>query len=358
MMKRQEKQTGFTLIELLVAMTIGILMLTAAMGLFISNKRIYKEQDEMGRLQENARFAIDLITQDIRMAAYSGCLDDNTALTNVTTNAGTATNLHNFTNAVEGIDGKTTTSTWSPSGSTEDRANMINGTDAITIRYLEPIPDSVIFTTGSNMGSATAAIPTTCFTEAGATENCSASHITANENIVISDCASGDIFRATGSTNTTITHSATLSKAYDDSAQISRYVTTRYYIGTAANANFTGDAIPALYRYTSVAGVPTQQELIEGIERMEILYGVDTNADGVPNSYLAAGATGLTTTAHWNTVVSVKISILVRTINENFNIDDDLRTYTLLNATAYDPADEHLRRRQFTTTVQIRNRAS
>lgn len=358
MINKQQKNTGFTLIELLVAMTIGILMLTAAMGLFMSNKRIYKEQDEMGRLQENARFAIDLITKDIRMAAYSGCLDDNTALTNVTTNAGTGTNLHNFTNAVEGINGKTATSTWSPSGSDEDRANISNGTDAITIRYVEPIPDTVIFTTSGTMGSATAAIPATCYTEAGATENCSASHITANENLVISDCSVGDIFRATGTTNTTITHGATLSKAYDDSAQISRYITTRYYIGTAANTNYTGDAIPALYRYTSVAGVPTRQELIEGIERMEILYGVDSDADGVPNSYIEAGGTGLTTAAHWNTVVSVKISILVRTINENFNIDDDLRTYTLLNATTYDPVDEHLRRRQFTTTVQIRNRAS
>lgn len=358
MINKQQKNNGFTLIELLVAMTIGILMLTAAMGLFMSNKRIYKEQDEMGRLQENARFAIDLITKDIRMAAYAGCLDDNAALTNVTTNAGTATNLHNFTNAVEGIDGKAATSTWSPSGSTEDRTNITNGTDAITLRYIEPIPNTAIFTTGSTMGSATAAIPATCYTEAGATENCSANHITANENLVISDCSSGDIFRATGTTNTTITHSATLSKAYDDSAQVSRYVTTRYYIGSAANTNHTGQTIPALYRYTSVAGVPTTQELLEGVERMEILYGVDTDADGVPNSYLAAGAAGLTSTANWNTVVSVKVSILVRTINQNFNIDDDTRTYTLLNAAAYDPTDEALRRRQFTTTVLIRNRAS
>jgi type IV pilus assembly protein PilW len=358
MINLQKKQDGMSLIELLIAMLIGVLMMTAAIGLLISNKRVYKEQNEMGRLQENARFAIEILTKDIRMTGYAGCVDDISLLSNVTTNAGTATNLHNFTNPVEGINGKTATSTWSPSASTEDRTNITNSTDALTIRYLDPILSQIQFTSGSTMGSTTAAIPVTCSNSIGTTQNCDTNHITANENMAITDCGTGDIFIATGSTANTITHGATLSKTYDDSAQISRYVTTRYYIGTSGNANHTGDAVPALYRYTSVAGTATTQELIEGVERMEILYGVDTDADSVPDSYLAAGAAGLTTAANWSNVISVRIAILVRTINENFNINEDTNTYTLLDAAAYDPADEHLRRRVFTTTVQIRNRGA
>jgi type IV pilus assembly protein PilW len=359
MMKNlKQNQNGMSLIELLIAMLIGILMLTAAIGMLVSNKRIYKEQNEMGRLQENARFAIELLTNDIRMAGYAGCVDDISLLSNSTTNAGTTTNLHNYTNPIEGINGKTATSTWMPSTSTEARTNITNGTDSFTVRYLDPILSQLNFTSGSTMGSTTAAIPVTCTNSIGTTENCSTSHITPNENLAITDCGTGDIFIATGSTANTITHGATLSKTYDDSAQISRYVTTRYYIGTSANTNHTGDTVPALYRYTSVAGAATTQELIEGVERMEILYGVDTNADSVPDSYLAAGAAGLTTSGNWGNVISVRIAILVRTINENFNINEDTNTYTLLDAAAYDPADEHLRRRVFTTTVQIRNRGA
>jgi type IV pilus assembly protein PilW len=360
MINIQQKQDGMSLIELLIAMLIGVLMMTAAIGLLVSNKRVYKEQNEMGRLQENARYAIEILTNDIRMAAYAGCVDDITTLSdnNVTTNGGTVTNLHYFANPIEGINAKTGASTWLPSASTETRTNITNGTDAITLRYLDPIERQAVFTSGSTMASDTVAIPVTCSNSVGTAENCSTSHITPAENMAISDCGTGDIFTVNSTTASTIVHGGTLSKAYDDSAQISRYVTTRYYIGTAGNTNHTGDAIPALYRYTSIAGVATPQELIEGVERMEVLYGVDTDADSVPDSYLAAGAAGLTTATHWSTVISVRLSLLVRTINENFNIDDDTRTYTLLDAAAYDPADEHLRRRIFTTTVQIRNRGA
>lgn len=380
MINIQQEQDGMSLIELLIAMLIGVLMMTAAIGLLVSNKRVYKEQNEMGRLQENARFAIEILTNDIRMAAYAGCVDDVDLLAETTpdlhnnaNNADLLNNLHNFENPVEGINGKTAASEWSPSGvstvSTEEVANMTNGTDAITLRYLDPIESQVTFTSGGTASNTT--IPVTCSDSTGTTENCSADHITDDENMAITDCGTGDIFIATGSTATTITHGATLSKAYDDSAQISRYVTTRYYIGTADKTNHTGDAVPALYRYitaqdkddcdgdsdtTEVIACP--QELIEGVERMEILYGVDTDADSVPDSYLAAGAVGLTTSANWSSVISVRLSLLLRTINENFNIDEDDNTYTLLDAAAYDPADEHLRRRVFTTTVQIRNRGA
>ncbi len=361
MNNKKQNERGFSLIELMIAMLIGILLLLAATGLFMSNKRIYNEQNDMGRLQENGRFAVDLLTKDIRMASYGGCVDDLSSLTNVTTNAATVTNLHNATNAIEGIDDKAGSSTWSPSGSTETVANITNGTDAITLRYLEPISDTVAFTTGSTMASDTSAIPVTCSNTAGTAENCNAAgsdHITANENMAITDCSAGDIFIATGATTNTITHSATLNKAYDDSAQVSRYVTTRYYIGTAANTNKFGNAVPALFKYSSVAGVATTQELIEGVERMEILYGVDTNSDSIPDTYLAAGAAGLTSSANWDDVISVKVSLLLRTIDENVNIDNDTKTYTLLNAAAYNPADTRVRRRTYTFTVQIRNRVS
>ena len=57
-MMTNQRQQGFTIVELMVAATLGLLILAGAISMFISNKRIYTEQDEMGRLQENARFAM------------------------------------------------------------------------------------------------------------------------------------------------------------------------------------------------------------------------------------------------------------------------------------------------------------
>ena len=66
------KQRGLTLIELLIAMLIGTLLILGATSMFIANKRVYKEVDYQGRLAENARFAMEMMTRDLRMAGFVG----------------------------------------------------------------------------------------------------------------------------------------------------------------------------------------------------------------------------------------------------------------------------------------------
>jgi len=97
------KYTGLTLIEIMVAMAIGMLLMTGTASMFISNKRIYKEQDEMGRLQEDARFAMQILIEDIRMAGYAGCADDIDDIQNHVTGMTDDDELMSFVNAVEGL---------------------------------------------------------------------------------------------------------------------------------------------------------------------------------------------------------------------------------------------------------------
>jgi type IV pilus assembly protein PilW len=71
--KRLKAQTGLSLIELMIAITLGILLTSAMISLFINSKKSYRINENMSRLQENAKFAMTFISRDIRMADYRAC---------------------------------------------------------------------------------------------------------------------------------------------------------------------------------------------------------------------------------------------------------------------------------------------
>lgn len=66
-------QRGLTLVELMVSMVISLVILGGVIQSVIASKAAYTLQEEMARMQENARFALDRLGTDIRMAGYSGC---------------------------------------------------------------------------------------------------------------------------------------------------------------------------------------------------------------------------------------------------------------------------------------------
>jgi type IV pilus assembly protein PilW len=65
---------GFGLIELMVAMTLGLVMSLALTQMFISSKDTYLSQTASANLQEDARFVLNKVAQDIRMVGTFGCL--------------------------------------------------------------------------------------------------------------------------------------------------------------------------------------------------------------------------------------------------------------------------------------------
>jgi type IV pilus assembly protein PilW len=54
----------------------------------------------------------------------------------------------------------------------------------------------------------------------------------------------------------------------------------------------------------------SSQALVAGVESFQVLYGVDTDADGIVNQYL--NATSVTAQSHWNRVVALRIALLLR----------------------------------------------
>ena len=362
-MNTHNKIRGLTLIEIMIALAIGSLLMMGTITLLISNKRIYTEQNDMARVQENARFAVDMLVNDIRMAGYVGCSDAIGSVNNTLTAPTNDTTLFTLTNPIEGSENR---AAWAPSTDTwlTGTGTMLTGSDAITLRYFAPISTLSL---SANMadGATGTDIALNC------TGNCS-NDLTVGENLAISDCAVADIFDVTAVTDADddMAHgNATFSKAYDTTAQISRYITNRYYIANGNNDK-QGNPIPTLFRYTfaqdrgDVDGdtnttefLEQSQALIEGVENMQILYGVDTNGDpnAIADTYVnAAGVAGASS---WNDVVSVRIGLLLRTIEPNTSLEPDSNTYSVLGTAVYTAApNDNYRRRTYTTTVQIRNR--
>ena len=130
---------GFSLVELMVAMLISLLLGAAAISLFLSNKRIYTATEGLGRIQESARIAFELMSRDIRGAGGNPC-DVRMELVNVLSD--TTNWWVNYDAGIRGFDDG-------------DHPDSAGDTDAIQIQYFE---DTGVVTSGG-MANVTAALP-------------------------------------------------------------------------------------------------------------------------------------------------------------------------------------------------------
>ena len=64
------KECGFTVVELLIALTIGLIVLAALVSVFIQQRKTYDVQEQITEMIQNARAAMDMMSREIRMAAY------------------------------------------------------------------------------------------------------------------------------------------------------------------------------------------------------------------------------------------------------------------------------------------------
>jgi type IV pilus assembly protein PilW len=73
-MKNKNHQAGITLIEIMIALLIGAFLIGGVLEIFINSRQTYRMQENLSRLQENGRFAMEFINKSIRMTGYWGCL--------------------------------------------------------------------------------------------------------------------------------------------------------------------------------------------------------------------------------------------------------------------------------------------
>src|SRR5574344_1131133 len=91
-MTSRARHQGFGLVEVMIAITLGLLLTAAVLQLFVSNSTTYRSTNSIGVVQDNARFAQDLLSKELRMTGYRGCWSkQNIAVTNTLKPATTLT---------------------------------------------------------------------------------------------------------------------------------------------------------------------------------------------------------------------------------------------------------------------------
>ncbi len=63
-------QQGFSMVELMVAMVLSLVLIIGIIQVFNSSKQTYRTQDDIIQIQENGRFALDILERHIRMADF------------------------------------------------------------------------------------------------------------------------------------------------------------------------------------------------------------------------------------------------------------------------------------------------
>lgn len=66
-------QRGVTLIELMVALVLALLIIAAVGYVYLQGSQGFRVQDSQSRMQEDARFIIDTVGRDVRVAGAFGC---------------------------------------------------------------------------------------------------------------------------------------------------------------------------------------------------------------------------------------------------------------------------------------------
>ena len=327
------------MVEILIALVISLFLLGGIIQVYVTNKSTFAFTDAISRIQENGRFALDTMTQDLRMAGFFGCAifdpeDTENIVNNLDpTGTGYDPNLHDFILAgvIQGTEG-----------------DGLNGSDSVTLR-------------GSKPGQLNVQPPFNVDTSANI-------FVTANDTVdpedivMISNCRGADIFQVTNTTENVaanqmaVVHNTgtgepgnynpdnckggnahCLSQSYGADAALFELQTVTYSIAAGASGE------PALWRSEN----GTNLELIEGIEQMQVLYGLDTDDDDFPNQYVT-----IDNVPNTFDVMSVRLMLLIRSDNGSGAEANQVYNFNGASITA---GDTRLRQ-VFTTTIALRNR--
>jgi type IV pilus assembly protein PilW len=393
------KQQGLSLVELMVAMTIGLFILAAIGLVYMTSSNSFKYANSTIRMSEDSSFAIDMLSRDVRMAAYGGC-----AGTQVERAAGADTSLYTaddtFTYAVSNpATVPITTATSRPHlfnvtglTDTHDKPNpfdtkQLTGNNAIS-GYIGTDTASDTARTNINAGTSTLTISTTApilyvaggsdralQVNAGVAAGTStinfgsdplkwANDITASKPLpyrIISDCKGSEVFRFSGMTAAGVmTTDKPLINAYGTDAVVTPLVSSTYFLATRKIGTVSATTASLYRRYFNGISA-TVEELIPNIDAINFQYGVNTTLQtagpniGQPTYQVDAYQTA-DNVADWSRVISVRIGFVM--VSDDTNLTAGADNTVSWNGGTFTPTNttDHRLRRAYSTVVSIRNR--
>lgn len=349
---------GFSLVEIMVAMLVSLFLLAGVFQLYLGNQQTSRLGSGIADLQQSGQFALEELSGNLRMAAFQGCaridLNNNPPFTNILALNTPTTDLS--LTAVRGFE-VASNGTWT--GGTAPA----NWTGAVP----RPLSDVLQVQGGSRAVVNLASTMSSDSAQVALASN--PDNIVAGEMVLIADCSAVKLFRVTSVTGSlTLTHttadntSGSLSKAYVhtglNAAQATRFNSWVYFVRDTGRDAADGSAIFALYRLDTSRTGQTAQELVEGVEYLQVLYGERIGTQNI--RYRTAP-----NVADWSRVVAVKLALLAGSRDPVLDAADATAGYVLLDqtvaktgttgATITYPTDRRLRR-VFSAAVNVRNR--
>ena len=331
----RRRMAGLSLVELMIAIALGMIVMAALATIFANSSRGREELERNSRQIENGRFALQLIADDLRSAGFYGELDVKSVAPPTALMDPCSVNPADWAAAfqlhVQGYD------------------NGVGFPVDCTFTNLKPNDDIVVIRRAAECEAGVAGCPAVqnglpyiqlakCAAEQVTTPYVLGLSGTAAFNLHLRDCATA--------------------------AGMRQYFVRMYYISTD-NGETPAVAVPTLKRrdFTGAGFVDTP--LVEGIQDLNVEYGIDIDGDGLPDAYSAdptsyTCATGCDPLHNWMNVVTARIYVLSRAIDPSPGFTDT-KTYNLGNDAAGNPVTvtpgDNYHRHVYTTLVRIVNPA-
>ena len=353
------KQSGLSLIELLIATALGVLLVGGVLTVFLGTKRSSDVNSSLTEIQENARFALESITRETRMAGFQGCVGINSASATIKANTAPTNDLS--ATAVQSSVVVDATN-WNPPPPQNfvmpaDIGRPVPGTHTLSVQFGSPqtftinpmqrVDDAIVLTQ--------------------ATDN-----IVEGDLAIISNCQVADLITITAVSGATLLHNGSLnggdgrlSSTYGQAgpqnrARIMRFEANIFYVGDTRRTNSQGDPVYALYRQTLPFNRPPV-EMVEGVDNMRIRLGYRDSTSPANLTFISPGVA-----APPGQIEAVQIGLLMQSVGPVTDSDDN-KSYQLagdlilpVGASGAQlgmthPGDKRLRM-AFNSSVTIRNR--
>ncbi|WP_019615581.1 PilW family protein [Psychromonas ossibalaenae] len=313
------KQHGFSIVEWMIAIMLALFLTAGLLSVFISSQRATSEALGGGERQENASFALQLLTRDLKQAYFfSQATGENKSLWNLNGASVTASLdcLDDISSGSFPASGKYR-ALWASTipasiGSLEmdclddsdSDTSLITDSDYISIKRAMGLPQSDDYI--------------------------------AKRYYLDIDTTSLTVYQGDASA---LTNSVV--------SPVWRYIHHVYYLDSE-------DDIPRLRRLSLEKGKMVREEvLVEGIESMQFMFALDeliaSDRDGAVHSFVSASQV---TPSDWDTgrVIGMKISLLVRSLETSPNYTNS-STYQLGDFSFTAPGDGY--KREIASTVLI-----
>ena len=320
-----DSQRGITIVELMISMVLSLILIGGVIQVVTTSQSSYRQLVQQARLQETAKLAMDYIVRDIRMVGYWGCNANNINIANSVEKS--AASYFDPRNALRGYDVGSSTMPADVAGDASAYDDIAADTDIVEMRLLSVdnaytvashSPSSaVIHLTGSFSGAAgdiMTLVDNNCSnigifaatpgTGSGGATNKVNHNSGGGGGIPVNNCTKDlrgefDCDNAAGS----------VGDAYSEGSSLYRVDYVAYGIQPS---NF-GAGINALWRI-----IPNEAdiELVEGVEDLQVVYGLDTNADGVVDRFATAKGIEDDGTLNFQQAIVLRIDVTTRSLDE------------------------------------------